>query len=166
MSDTWGFTVHRNERFHRLIPQLSQAGITELLRPSNNTYQLKINDTTSFLEIFKIVFLLYVTPHETHIKMKNGKIISEGKYINIILIEKISPKAQEVLDALITAEDDPVYEEAFNALLAVYIGSIMPLEIIYPNTYIIELGRHTHEFDIFFDKIIKYFKATDRSHRE
>ncbi len=149
MSDTWRFTVHKNERFDKLIPQLCQVGIAELMKSSNTAYQLQLKDTATFLEIFKIVFLLYVTPNEPHIKLKTGKVITQGKFVNIALTEDISPKAQEVLNVLITAEDDPVYEEAFNALIAVYIGSLMPLEFIFPNTYIIELGRHTHELDIF-----------------
>jgi hypothetical protein len=149
MSDSWPFTVHKNDRFPKLIDQLCKVGIAEVMKPSDKTTQLKLKDIESFLEIFKIVFLLYATPNDKHIKFKNGTLVIKGQFIELALMNCISSTSQEILDVLITEDDDPVYEEAFNALIAVYIGSLKPLEFIFPNTYIIQLGKHTHEFDIF-----------------
>ena len=71
-----------------------------------------------------------------------------GRNLNLALTDEVSEKASGILDILITDEADVVYEYSLNALIAVYIGSIKPLDFIYPNTYITELGRDTHEFDI------------------
>lgn len=149
MSDSWPFTVHRNDRFHKLIPQLCKAGIAEMSKHSDKSLQLRLSNMEIFREIFNIVFLLYVTPNDTHIKFKNGKLVARGQLIDLALTSDISPTTQQILDVLITKEDDPVYEEAFNALIAVYIGSLKPLEFIFPNTFITELGTRTHEIDIF-----------------
>ncbi len=149
MKASWPFTVHKNERFHKLIPQLCRTGIAEIISTSENTQQLVLKDTTTFLEVFNIVFLLYITPNDAHITLHHNKLITKGQFINVALTTGVSSKAQKILNALITQEDDVVYEAAFNALIAVYIGSLKPLEVIFPNTYIVELGRHTHEFDIF-----------------
>lgn len=149
MSARWPFTVHREDRFLKLIAQLCQAEIVEMVKISANIQQLRLKNLPAFLEIFKIVFLLYVTPNDKHIRFQKNKLITKGQFIDLALTTALSAPAQKILDTLITQEDDAIYEAAFNALLAVYIGSQKPLEFIFPNTYIIELGRHTHEFDIF-----------------
>ena len=149
MSDAWPFTIHKNERFDKLIPQLCRMEIAEIAKSSNKTQQLILKEPATFLEILKIVFLLYITPNDTHIRFHHDKLITKGQFINLSFVPGVSSKAQEILNALITQEDDMIYEAAFNALIAVYIGSLKPLECIFTNTYIVELGRHTHEFDIF-----------------
>lgn len=49
---------------------------------------------------------------------------------------------------LLTQEDDFIYENAFNTILSIYLGKIEYLHLIYPNTYIVGLGRKSHDFDI------------------
>jgi len=71
----------------------------------------------------------------------------KGRYSGYT-IERISDEALDILKILITKEDDADYEHAFNALICVCMGSIKPCKCIFPNTYIVQLGRETHEFDV------------------
>ena len=150
MSLRWPFTVHRDSKFDNLIGQLNQLKIVSLHR-EEGAMRLTIEEPTIFLEILRTIFILYATPNENSILFsKNQKklITKTGRYLNLALTDEVSEKARTILNLLITSEADVVYEYSFNALIAVYLGSIKPLDFIYPNTYITELGRDTHEFDV------------------
>jgi len=148
MSTSWPFTVHKNERFLKLIPHRCQTNIIEIAEHSNKIKPVVIKEYPIFLEILKTIFLLYITPNDRHIALHQDTLITKGQFINLSFTPAISMPAQTILNALLTQEDDIVYEGAFNALIAVYLGSLHPLEWLFPNTYIVELGRYTHEFDV------------------
>ena len=150
MSVRWPFTVHRDSKFDNLVSQLNQLKIVSLHR-ERGAIRLTIEEPTIFLEILRTIFILYATPNENSIlfsKERKRLITKTGRYLNLTLTDEVSEKARAILYFLITSEADVVYEYSFNALIAVYLGSITPLDFIYPNTYITELGRDTHEFDV------------------
>lgn len=150
MSVRWPFTVHRDSKFDNLIGQLNQRNILSLHR-ERGAMRLTIEEPTIFLEILRTIFILYATPNENSIlfsKERKRLITKTGRYLNFALTDEVSEKARTILALLITSEADVVYEYSFNALIAVYLGSIKPLNFIYPNSYITELGRDTHEFDV------------------
>lgn len=150
MTVKWSFTVHRDSKFDKLIGQLNQLKIVSLHREVG-AIRLSIEEPTIFLEILRTIFSLYATPNENSIlfsKERKRLITKTGRYLNFALTDEVSEKAWAILALLITDEADVVYEYIFNALIAVYLGSIKPLDFIYPNTYITELGRDTHEFDV------------------
>jgi len=149
MSESWPFKVHENEAFMKFIEKLKEKEIVNLKSDKNKSKQIIITDQKTLLDIFINIFLLYATYIEQNINFctKNQRLVIRGKNINLIVSEA-SDKAKEILKILITNEDESVFEYAFNALIAVYVGSIQPLEFIYPNTYIVELGKSTHEMDI------------------
>ena len=143
------FTVHRNTEFDRLIDNLINTGVIDLGK-IDSAYKVEIQKVDVFYEIFSIIFLQYSTPDISNIVLskETQQIILKGDNIGYIL-EDISSEALEILTILITKEDDADYENAFNALICVCLGSIKPCKFIFPNTYITELGRDTHEFDVF-----------------
>jgi hypothetical protein len=150
MSGRWPFTVHRDSKFDKLIGQLNQLKIVSFHR-EGGAIRLTIEEPTIFLEILRTIFILYATPNENSILFSQERkrlIAKTGRYLNLALTDEVSEKARTILNLLITDEADVVYEYSFNALIAVYLGSIKPLDFIYPNTYITELGRDTHEFDV------------------
>lgn len=150
MSGRWPFTVHRDSKFDKLIGQLNQLKIVSFHR-EGGAIRLTIAEPTIFLEILRTIFILYATPNENSILFSQDRkrlIAKTGRYLNLALTDEVSEKARTILNLLITDEADVVYEYSFNALIAVYLGSIKPLDFIYPNTYITELGRDTHEFDV------------------
>jgi hypothetical protein len=150
MSGRWPFTVHRDSKFDKLIGQLNQLKIVSFHR-EGGAIRLTIEEPTIFLEILRTIFILYATPNENSILFSQDRkrlIAKTGRYLNLALTDEVSEKARTILNLLITDEADVVYEYSFNALIAVYLGSIKPLDFIYPNTYITELGRDTHEFDV------------------
>lgn len=136
MSLRWPFTVHRDSKFDNLIGQLNQLKIVSL-HQEGGAMRLTIEEPTIFLEILRTIFILYATPNENSILFsKNQKklITKTGRYLNFALTDEVSEKARTILNLLITSEADVVYEYSFNALIAVYLGSIKPLDFIYPNT--------------------------------
>ena len=151
MSAQWRFSVHRSSNFQKLIDKLQDLGIVTVEPDGSNANQIRILQPSVLGEAFRTIFILYATPNESHIcfSKNDRRLVTSGKYINLSLTESVSENSNELLDVLITGEGDKVIEAGFNALLAVYLGSICPLDFIYPNTYIADLGRHTHEFDIF-----------------
>ena len=147
------YTIHQNNRFGKLIKKLTTLQICELEKCDNNTHKLICKDENILSQIFQIVFLLYATPNEPWITIDADKstVILKGKFMNISVIDRVSNSAKEILDILLSKEDDAAYEEAFNSLLCIYIGMITPLKIIYPNTYVVDLGDKSHEIDIYFE---------------
>ncbi len=144
----WPFTIHENQLFKKLILKLKDSGVI-YLKKNNSAQQVEISKIDVFHEIFSVVFLQYSTPDITNILLckETNQILLRGKYSGYT-IERISDEALEVLKILITKEDDADYENAFNALLCVCLASIRPCEFIFPNTYVVDLGRDTHEFDV------------------
>jgi hypothetical protein len=118
----------------------------------NGTRKIICKDENTLSQIFQIVFLLYATPNESSIVIDSDKsaVVLKGQFINLCLINKIADKARTVLEILLSKEEDAAYEEAFNSLLCIYIAMITPLKVIYPNTYIVDLGEKSHEIDIIF----------------
>ncbi|MEQ9486200.1 hypothetical protein [Coleofasciculus sp. F4-SAH-05] len=129
------FTVHRNTEFDRLIDNLINTGVIDLVK-IDSAYKIEINKIDVFYEIFTIIFLQYSTPDISNILLskETQQIILNGNNIGYIL-EDISSEALEILTILITKEDDADYENAFNALICVCLGSIKPCKLIFPNTY-------------------------------
>jgi hypothetical protein len=151
MSNT--FTIHQNSRFHKLIKKLIDLGICESEKCDNNAHKLHCKEEDTLSQIFQIVFLLYATPNEPLIAIASDKsaITLKGQFINFSVIDGVSDKAKAVLEILLPKEEDAAYEEAFNSLLCIYIGMMTPLKVIYPNTYVVDLGEKSHEIDIYFE---------------
>jgi len=148
MNNEWTFTIHKNTRFIKLIKKLEGLGILSL---ENSKKKLVLKESDIFFNLFNIVFYLYANPSQ----QKNigfckttNRLIIKGECIDFAFLNNKSEKAKELFNILITNEDDQNYENAFNALIAIYLGTLAQLMFIYPNTYIIELGRKTHEIDI------------------
>lgn len=151
MNERWPFTVHKDDKFDPLLKKLQSLDILDLSSSNeDDTKQIHIKDAEILFEVFRTIFVLYATPNERHISFTKQvkRLTSKGEFLNLSLIDNVSVKANELLATLITKEGDDVYEASFKALLAVYLGSLRPLDFIYPNTYISELGRDTHEIDI------------------
>jgi hypothetical protein len=149
------FSIHRNDRFRKLIGKLMELGICTFEKHENDAQKIICKDETTLSQIFQIVFLLYATPNEPFISIDSDKsaVILKGQFINFSVINKVSDKAKAILEILLSKEDDATYEEAFNSLLCVYIGMMTPLKVIYPNTYVVDLGDKSHEIDIYFETI-------------
>jgi hypothetical protein len=147
------YTIHQNDRFHKLVKKLKNLGICEFQSGENNTRKIICKDPDTLSQIFQIIFLLYATPNEHWIAMDADKssVTLKGQFMNLSLFERVSVPAKQVLEILLSREEDAAYEEAFNSLLCIYIGMITPLKVIYPNTYVIELGEKSHEIDIYFE---------------
>jgi len=143
------FTVHENTQFVRLIEVLNKISVVSLSK-IGSALKIEFRKIDVFYDVFSIIFLKYATPDIDNILLckESQQIVLKGKNIGYVL-EEISNDTLEVLKILITKEDDADYENAFNSLICVLLGSIKPCKFIFPNTYIIELGRDTHEFDIF-----------------
>jgi|GEM_PF-4535494 len=142
------FTAHKNTRFVRLIKILNDRGVISLTE-IDSACKIEFRKIDVFYEIFSIIFLKYSTPDISNILLcrKTQQIVLKGKNIGYAF-EDISNDTSEILKILITKEDDANYENAFNSLICVLLGSIKPCKFIFPNTYITELGRDTHEFDV------------------
>jgi len=149
MTGEWPFTVHQNSDFHTLITKLTNLDVV-VLETQNHAYRLSIKDSATLLEVFRNIFFLYASPNEpTSFCKKNKMVITRGEYLDFFPLGDTSEKAREILDTMITGEANfGDYENGFNAMIAVYLGSLQALDFIYPNTYIVELGKKTHEFDI------------------
>jgi hypothetical protein len=149
MSGEWPFTVHQNANFHTLITKLTNLEVI-VLETQNHACHLSIKDSATLLEVFRNIFFLYASPNEpTRFCKKNQMVITRGEYFDFFPLGETSEKAREILNTMITGEANFYdYENGFNAMIAVYLGRLQPLDFIYPNTYIVELGKKTHEFDI------------------
>lgn len=151
MNSDWPFDVHRDDRFEKLIRKLEELNIVAF-DYSGNGKKLTLLESKTLLEIFRSVFFLYAFPDQKTCDIgfckTTSRLMIKGDCFNFAFIDPKSDKAKIILNMLITKEDDRIYENAFNALIAVYLGTIENLLLIYPNTYIVELGRKTHEFDI------------------
>jgi len=143
------FTVHENTQFVRLIEVLNEIGVVSL-KKIDSARKIEFRNIDVLHEVFSIIFLKYATPDISNILLykESQQIVVKGKNIGYVL-EEISNDTLEVLKILTTKEDDADYENAFNSLICVLLGSIKPCKFIFPNTYITELGRDTHEFDVF-----------------
>jgi hypothetical protein len=151
MSTGGPFCIHQENKFDNFIRALQKHGLVNLRSHSDLGHSLDILDPATLLELFKYVFLTYATPNELNlidICQETGMFKVAGKYLNICITPQISDKAKSLYNDLITSEGDKVSDYAFNALVAIYLGSINPLRAIYPNTYIVDLGKKTHEIDI------------------
>ncbi|MEQ9373373.1 MAG: hypothetical protein RIG63_30765 [Coleofasciculus chthonoplastes F3-SA18-01] len=60
------FTVHRNTEFDRLIDNLINTGVIDLVK-IDSAYKIEINKIDVFYEIFTIIFLQYSTPDISNI---------------------------------------------------------------------------------------------------
>jgi hypothetical protein len=149
MSGDWPFTVHQNSYFHRVITRLTNLDVV-VVETQNHARRLSIKDSAALLEVFRNIFFLYATPNEpTTFSKKNKRVITRGQYLDFSPMGETSEKVQEILDTIITREGHfGDYENGFNAMIAVYLASLQAIDFIYPNTYIVELGENTHEFDI------------------
>jgi len=164
------FTAHKSTQFDKLIEILKKTNVISLTK-IDSAHKIKFEKIDVFHEVFSIIFLKYSTPYLNNILLckANKQIILKGEnieytpertsndvleFLKILMtkvgyaFEEISNDALEVLKILITKEDAANYENAFNSLICVLLGSIKPCKFIYPNTYIIELGKDTHEFDV------------------
>ena len=146
------FTLHRNTRFERLIRDLEQAQVISL-QAHGDARQVVISDFEAFQEILRYVFILYATPSkERQITVWGNcqprRLAMRGLRLNLALTECVSDKTDRILGSFAVGEDEKAYEESFNALIAVYLGSLKPLKCIYPNSCIVELGRGSHEMDV------------------
>jgi hypothetical protein len=150
MSNT--FSIHRNDRFRKLTDKLMELGICTFEKHDNGSKKIICKDETTLSQIFQIIFLLYATPNEPFISIDSDKsaVMLKGQFINFSVINKVSDNAKAILEILLSKEDDATYEEAFNSLLCIYIGMMTPLKVIYPNTYVVDLGDKSHEIDIMF----------------
>jgi hypothetical protein len=149
------FSIYQNDRFHKLISKLMELDICTFEQHHNGAQKIICKDETALSQIFQIVFLLYATPNEPLIAIDSDKsaVMLKGQFINFSIIDKVSYQAKAVLEILLSKEDDATYEEAFNSLLCIYIGTMTPLKVIYPNTYVRDLGDKSHEIDIYFETI-------------
>ena len=149
MTGEWPFTVHQNSDFHTLITKLTNLEVV-ILETQNHACRLSIKDSATLLEVLRNIFFLYASPNEpTRFCKKNKMVIMQGEYFDFFPLGDTSEKAREILNSMITGEANfGDYENGFNAIIAIYLGSLQPLDFIYPNTYIVELGKKTHEFDI------------------
>ena len=141
------FNVHKNNKFKRLIEVLQNQGVIVLKSCSNTGKKIKIKNNHILAELIYFSFLV----HSGHLMETKEKrlVISSGKGINIYMYPYSSEK---ILTELITIKEETFLqkpEQLFNAFLAVYIASNFCFDFIYPNTYIVELGKRTHELDIF-----------------
>jgi len=147
----WPFGVHQNDRFLKLVQKLAELKIVEL-EESGNSKRLKLLEPNTLLEVFRTVFFLYASPARKTYGIgfckTTNRLIIKGDCIDFAFINPGTDKAKQILSILITKEDDFIYESAFNALISVYPGTLEYLDMIFPNTYITELGKKTHEFDI------------------
>ncbi len=145
------FKVHPNKRFVRLIKKLDDTGLLRL-EQHRDCHQVVFQDEASFLEVLRYLFILYATPtteEAVGVCRRSNRIATRGSFLSLAVAECSSGAVEEMLYALASPDRDDVYEQAFNALIAVYLGSLAPLKFVWPNTYITELGRDTHELDIF-----------------
>ncbi len=151
MNNDWHFGVHKNDRFVKLIQKLAELKIVEP-EASGNSKKLKLLEPNTLLEIFRTVFFLYASParkaYDIGFCKTTNRLIIKGDCIDFAFINPSTDKAKQILNILITKEDDFIYESAFNALISIYLGTLEYLDMIFPNTYIPELGKKTHEFDI------------------
>jgi hypothetical protein len=153
MSNDWPFNVHKNDRFVKLIQKLEELKIVELKnKKSGNSIKLNLLEPKILLEVFRTIFFLYASPARKNQGISfcqtTNRLIIKGDCIDFALINPSTDKAKQILSILITKEDDFIYESAFNALISIYLGTFEYLDMIFPNTYITELGKKTHEFDI------------------
>jgi hypothetical protein len=68
------YTIHQNDRFHKLIKKLKDLGICELKSGDNHTRKIICRDEKTLSQIFQIIFLLYATPNEHWIGMDADKL--------------------------------------------------------------------------------------------
>jgi hypothetical protein len=136
----------------KFVLKLQELNICTLQPHKGGKAMIQIQQPKVLAEIFKVIFILYVTPYESSIQISVDKdsVHYTGNFVKLAIFEQLSPATKAVLEILLIKDDDAVYEYAFNSLLCVYIGSLLPLKIIYPNTYIVDLGDKSHEIDIFF----------------
>ena len=148
MTNRSKFTLHRQEIFLKTVQELDNYGIIEKQK-LNNAYKISIKRSKVLLEILAIIFVLYVTPRDDiYFDSKTKRLIFRSQFMKMSLTEDISENAANIVETLVVKEDEQTYELLFNSLLAIYLGSLEYLKVIFPNTYITELGRKTHELDI------------------
>ena len=76
-----------------------------------------------------------------------GLLVSDERNIGICIRPMLSGN---ILNNLIDSGEEIVASDGlFNSLIAVYIATRLCFKFLYPNTYIVELGKDTHEIDIF-----------------
>jgi hypothetical protein len=154
----WPFTIHQDGRFKKLLKKLESLNIIEIMTKGDSK-KITIIERQTLIKIFACIFILYTFPQTQEKPLqaisyckRKGKLISKGGFFNISYTNKLPNKVCQILDILVTDEGDGAIEHAFNALLSVFIASNFFLNFIFPNTYIVELGRKTHEIDICLGK--------------
>lgn len=140
------FQLHRNKNFEKLVDTLISHGIIKL-----NGEECDGNSKKSIPkeeDVIKDLLLISYLLHSNFLIRDTGLII-DGENIQFNLTFK--SKALDVINKLVPPDNarTEIKDELINSFLAIIVSSIMCFKAIYPNTYIVELGRNTHEFDIF-----------------
>jgi len=170
------FTIKKDFRFEKLIQTLSSHKIISCKKKTKKCKQVTILNKTTLDVILCNIFLLYLTPKDDNVFFSplSGECLLKGHNIQVLFSEKCDDTTSDVLKNLITEEkDDVLHEGLFNAMLCIYIGSMKPLRVIYPNTSIMELeGKKSLEFDILFEDenekfyMIEITRGVDKSLEE
>lgn len=153
MSKAKPFIVHKNQRFKNLLKKLISLRVVHLLDvEGGDVKQIEILKPHVLIDVFRFVFFLYANPthkqHRIDFCRKTVRLIVRGDFCDYAFIEPETDDAKQIIEALVTKESDEIYEECFNALIAIHLASFKYTSLVFPNTYITDLGNDTHEIDV------------------
>ncbi len=141
--------MHENRRFKKLIELLQRENIVEC-KDCKFGKRLHLKGIHVVFELLKTSLLLHTGIYNLSENEDFLGLIIRGKVVNLNL--PTDEKVLKIVYNLVGNLDIPLEtrsEELFNSFLGVLLASYMCLDLIYPNTYIRELGRNTHELDLF-----------------
>lgn len=140
------FSVHKNNNFQKLLHLLEKEGVISSTSCNDGIGQ---RTTIEKFQVFSELLYFSMLIHDYGVeKVKDGGLlVSDGRNIGICIHPILSGK---ILNNLVDSGEEIVASDGlFNSLIAVYIATRLCFKFLYPNTYIVELGKNTHEIDIF-----------------
>lgn len=142
------FAVHQNSTFPKLINLLEKESVIEqILCNTHNSRKINIKNKDVFYELIYFSILIHDYGVE---RIKNHEdcslLVSGNTNIGIRLKPELSIS---ILRKLVSSNEEVVASDGlFNSLMAIYLASEFCFKFLYPNTYIVNLGKKTHEIDI------------------
>jgi len=142
------FSVHQNDRFIKLCEYFGSKGLISFVDGNQKGRKMRFEKEGEDVVLELMYFSLLAHGGFTFDSQKLG-IKLPGRGIHICINpDKSKPYIEDLL-----SNDREMFanhaEELFNSSIALYLGSLFLFEFLFPNTYIVALGRKTHELDLF-----------------
>jgi len=148
------FRLHRNDRFIKFRKLLEKRGVVKIIDYKKNSSFKKVEfcgktEFSAFLETLFFSLLMFIGFDDFDDKNVVFKFKGRtGIGINI----NVGDISKDLIQNMIGGEKEQLRkkgEEFFNSLIALYLSSFHYFDLIFPNTYITDLDKNTHELDIF-----------------